>query len=224
VDGETKRALFIAATSEGKFVIQFMILRYLIVHRLRSKFLSYHWFKNWGKRLFTFPRLATILWQGWLWHRRGVIMGNLAGMGKCAVTGNHKLLHIGDFSFVGRSTIQLHASVTIGKSVVINDDVTILTGTHDVNDEHFQLLKKPVIVGNYAWICTGAIVLPGITIGEGAVVAAGAVVAHDVPAYHVVAGNPAKVVRINRSQKLDYKPNLLRACYEAWVGVPYIRK
>jgi acetyltransferase-like isoleucine patch superfamily enzyme len=67
-------------------------------------------------------------------------------------------------------------------------------------------------------------IMPGVTIGDGGVVAAGAVVSRDVPAYHVVAGNPAKVVRTNRSQKLDYKPNLLRACYEAWVGVPYSKK
>jgi acetyltransferase-like isoleucine patch superfamily enzyme len=199
-----------------------MILRYLIVHRLRPRPLSYNWFKGWGKRLFTIPSLATLLWQGWRWQRRGVRLGQMAGMGECKVGGKYHLLTIGDFSFIGRATIQLLASITIGKSVVINDDVTILTGTHDVNDKHFQLLKKPVIVGNYAWICTGAMILPGVTIGEGAVVAAGTVVSRDVPAYHVVAGNPAKVVRTNRSQKLDYKPNLLRACYEAWVGVPYV--
>jgi maltose O-acetyltransferase len=147
----------------------------------------------------------------------------MAGMGECEVVGRH-LLKVGDFSFIGQATIQLHASVTIGNSVVINDEVTILTGTHDVNDEHFQLLAKPVVIGNYAWICTGAMILPGVTVGEGGVVAAGAVVSRDVPPYHVVAGNPAKVVRTDRSQKLDYKPNLLRACYEAWVGVPYSKK
>jgi maltose O-acetyltransferase len=200
-----------------------MIFRYLIAHRLRPKLLTHGWFKVWGKRLFTFPGLTVLLWRGWQWQRRGVTLGTLAGMGECEIEGSHPL-KVGDFSFVGRVTIQLHASVTIGNSVVINDDVTILTGTHDVNDKHFQLVAKPVVIGNYAWICTGAMILPGVVIGEGAVVAAGAVVSRDVPAYHVVAGNPAKVVRTNRSQKLDYKPNLLRACYEAWVGVPYSKK
>jgi maltose O-acetyltransferase len=200
-----------------------MIFRYLITHRLKPRPLSYGWFKVWGKRLFTFPSLLAILWRGWQWQRRGVTLGMMAGMVECEVGGRHPL-KIGDFSFVGRATIQLHASVTIGNNVVINDGVTILTGTHDVNDKHFQLVAKPVVIGNYAWICTGAMILPGVVIGEGAVVAAGAVVSRDVPAYHVVAGNPAKVVRTNRSQKLDYKPNLLRACYEAWVGVPYSKK
>lgn len=148
-------------------------------------------------------------------------MGEMAGMGACEITGKLSNLKVGDFSFIGRANIQLLGSVTIGKSVVINDGVTILTGTHDVNHEHFQLQIKPVLIGDYAWICTRAVLLPGVAVGDGAVVAAGAVVVGDVPAYHVVAGNPARAVRTNRSQKLDYKPNLLRACYEAWVGVPY---
>jgi maltose O-acetyltransferase len=201
-----------------------MSLRYIITHRLQPKIFSYAWFKVWGKRLFTIYYLIAILWRGWRWHRRGVKLGQVAGMGECEVAGNHRLLNIGDFSFVGRAYIQLLASVNIGNSVVINDGVKILTGTHDVNDEHFQLLIKPVTIGHYAWICTGAMILPGVTVGEGGVVAAGAVVTRDVPAYSVVAGNPAKIVRENRNRKLDYKPNLLRACYEAWVGVPYSRK
>jgi maltose O-acetyltransferase len=147
----------------------------------------------------------------------------MAGIGECQITGNHKLLHVGDFSFVGRATIQLLASVIVGNNVIINDGVRILTGTHDVNDEHFQLRTKSVRISDYAWICTGALILPGVTIGEGGVVAAGAVVTRDVPAYNIVAGNPAKTVRADRSPKLDYKPNLLRACFEAWVGIPYSR-
>jgi acetyltransferase-like isoleucine patch superfamily enzyme len=198
-----------------------MIFQYLIAHRLRPKPFSYVWFKVWGKRAFTFPNLTSLLWNGWHWQRQGVCLGFMAGIGPCEITGNRRNLKVGDFSFVGRATIQLLGCVRIGNSVVINDDVTILTGTHDVNDEHFQLQTKPVVIGNYAWICTGALVLPGVTIGDGAVVAAGAVVSRDVPSYQVVAGNPAKVVRTNRNQNLDYKPNLLRACFEAWVGVPY---
>lgn len=201
-----------------------MIWRYLIANRFKPQLLSHEWFRSWGKRLFTFPSLVTLLWRGWRWHRGGVKLGQFAGLGECKLGGKYHLLSVGDFSFVGRATIQLLASVSIGHCAIINDDVTILTGTHDVNDEHFQLQTKPVTIGNYAWICTGALILPGVTIGEGGVVAARAVVTRDVPAYHVVAGNPAKVVRANRSQKLDYKPNLLRACYEAWLGVPYSKE
>ena len=200
-----------------------MSLRYLLANRLRPPMGSYAWFACWGKRLFTFRSLLTHLWLDRRWRRRGVDLGKMAGIKECEIGGPLRFLKIGDYSFVGRASIQLHSSITIGKSVIINDGVTLLTGTHDVNDEHFQLLAKPIVIGDYAWICTGALILPGVTVGEGSVVAAGAVVTRDVPAYHVVAGNPAKVVRTNRSQKLDYKPNLLRACYEAWLGVPYVK-
>lgn len=150
-------------------------------------------------------------------------MGILADIGKCEIQGNCRRLSLDEFSFLGRSKLQLLDTIKIGRRVVVNDDVTILTGTHDVNHRNFLLIQRPVIIGDYAWICTGAMILPGVTIGEGAVVAAGAVVAHDVAPYTVVAGNPAKVVRDRRSTDLDYRPNLLRACYEAWVGVPYTK-
>lgn len=51
------------------------------------------------------------------------------------------------------------------------------------------------IIGSDVWICTNAIVLGGVTVGDGAIVAAGAVVTKDVPPYAIVGGNPAKVIR-----------------------------
>lgn len=55
---------------------------------------------------------------------------------------------------------------------------------------------RDTMVGNDVWIGMGALVLPGVTIGDGAIIGAGAVVASDVPDYAVVAGNPARVVRM----------------------------
>lgn len=56
--------------------------------------------------------------------------------------------------------------------------------------------SQPIVVKNKAWIGFNSIILKGITIGEGAIVAAGSVVTKDVPAYSIVAGNPARVVRL----------------------------
>jgi acetyltransferase-like isoleucine patch superfamily enzyme len=53
----------------------------------------------------------------------------------------------------------------------------------------------PVLIGDDVWIGLRAIILKGVVIGDAAVIAAGAVVTHDVPAYSVVAGNPARVVK-----------------------------
>ena len=57
------------------------------------------------------------------------------------------------------------------------------------------MLPAPIHIGKRVWIGSNATVLPGVTIGDGAVVAAGAVVTRDVPANTVVGGVPAKVIR-----------------------------
>ena len=55
--------------------------------------------------------------------------------------------------------------------------------------------RGPVVIGNDVWICASAIIMSGLTIGDGAVLAAGAVVTKDVPPYAIVAGNPARIIR-----------------------------
>lgn len=78
--------------------------------------------------------------------------------------------------------------------------------------------KKSINVGDYAWIATNAIILPGVSIGKGAVVGAGAVVRRDVPEYAIVIGNPASVQIIQRTMDLNYSPVILNAPFEAWIG------
>lgn len=85
--------------------------------------------------------------------------------------------------------------ISIGNNCCIGDDVYLLTGAHDISSVHFGLVTKPITIMDNVWIATGAIVLPGVTIGEGAVVAAGAVVTKDVEPWTVVAGNPAKFIK-----------------------------
>lgn len=56
-------------------------------------------------------------------------------------------------------------------------------------------LPKPIVIGDSAWVAGWSIILPGVTIGEGAVVAAGAVATKDVAPWTVVGGNPARVIK-----------------------------
>lgn len=95
-------------------------------------------------------------------------------------------------------TLDLGAPITIGNNVSIGPDAMILTMTHDFGPaEHrcgeFRL--EPVSIGNGAWIGARSVILPGVTIGDGAVVAAGALVNRDVPAHGVVAGVPARMIK-----------------------------
>lgn len=86
--------------------------------------------------------------------------------------------------------------ITIGNNAIVSDGAYICTASHDITKGDFPLTTAPVTIGDGAWIAARSIILPGVNIGEGAVVGAGSVVTKDVPPWTVVAGNPAKVVRV----------------------------
>lgn len=176
------------------------------------------WLVVWAKRLMHAWALLRLL-LGPIWFRsKGARVGKLVVMGKSCIEGNYRCLRIGDETSLGRCHIALHEKVTIGRRVVINDDVKILTASHSLSDPKWGHKKAPIIIGDYAWIATNAILLPGVLIGQGAVVGAGAVVREDVPDHAVVVGNPAKPIAIRRTTELSYSPVLLNAPFEAWVG------
>lgn len=93
--------------------------------------------------------------------------------------------------------------LTIENNAVIAYEAIIWTMHHDYNDENFAIKGGSVTIGKYAWICSRAIILPGVKIGKGAVVASGAVVSHDVPPYAIVGGVPAKI--IGYRENINYK-------------------
>ncbi len=92
----------------------------------------------------------------------------------------------------------------VGKNVTIAYEAIIWTLNHDYNDIHFCGKGASVTIHDFAWICSRSIILPGISIGEGAVVASGAIVTKDVPPYAVVAGVPAKVIGYRDEKKYEY--------------------
>lgn len=101
--------------------------------------------------------------------------------------------------------------LVIGAHVTIAPQVAILTADHDPQTPDFAGRHRPVNIGTNVWLATRAMVLPGSTIGEGAVVGAGAVVHGVVPDWTIVAGNPAKHVA-DRSRSAGPP----RAVYRRW--------
>lgn len=88
--------------------------------------------------------------------------------------------------------------VSIGQNVGIGIGVQLITSSHDLGDGGARAGKgilRPIQIHDGVWIGSAAVILPGVTIGRGAVVAAGAVVTNDVPANTLVGGVPAKVMR-----------------------------
>jgi len=138
------------------------------------------------------------------WYRR--VVGIQIGSGASIQLGCHV------WSFGRRSTRRAGASIgertlinrnccldvrnplTIANDVSISAEVVILTTQHDHDDASFVLQGKGVVIEDHVWIGMRAMVMPGVTIGRGAVVAAGAVVTKDVAPLDIVAGVPARPV------------------------------
>lgn len=91
---------------------------------------------------------------------------------------------------------QDQGGIEIGNEVLIGQQVVIATINHDFNsEERSNMSLEPVKIGNRVWIGAHATILPGVTIGSGAIIAAGAVVTKDVPENTVVGGVPAKIIK-----------------------------
>jgi carbonic anhydrase/acetyltransferase-like protein (isoleucine patch superfamily) len=111
---------------------------------------------------------------------------------------------IGAGSVVGSwATLDGRFGIQLGRHVNLSSEVAIWTQQHDHRSPDFAGVGAPVRVGDRAWLSFRAVVLPGVTIGEGAVVAAGAVVTKDVEPYAIVGGVPAKKIG-ERPRDLTY--------------------
>lgn len=136
---------------------------------------------------------------------------------------------MGKGCFLGEnSRIWSMERIVVGDHVLISHNVAIMdTDSHELDylerehsgylmltvglpSEQGNIKTAPIAIGDHAWICNGAIVLKGVAIGEGAIVAAGAVVTRDVPAFALVGGNPARVIRSVKPADLEgLRPQLL---------------
>lgn len=140
------------------------------------------------------------------------IMGAKIPMSTAVYSGieyrNPKGLTIGVGTALGhRAILDCRMGLNIGKSVCFGTEVMIWTLHHDYNDIDFKAVGGEVNIGDYVWLGSRCVILPGITIGNGAVIAAGAVVTKDVLPFTVVGGIPAKVIAKRDEKKYKYKPN-----------------
>ena len=105
-------------------------------------------------------------------------------------------LTIGDHVWLGEECWLLNLErITIGNNVCISQRAFLCTGSHNYKLPTFDLITKPIVVEDGAWIGAGAWVGPGVTVGNHAVLAAGSVVAKDLEPFAIYRGNPAVFLR-----------------------------
>jgi acetyltransferase-like isoleucine patch superfamily enzyme len=133
--------------------------------------------------------------------------------------GRHSSIHHGMKVFGGRgrvrigdySTFQMDclivgagmADLTVGNNVAVAYRACLAMGSHDMFSPSFAGITGPITLEDFVFVGTGAIILLGVTLGEGTVVTAGSVVTKSTPPYSIVRGNPAQVVG-RRPRGLDY--------------------
>ena len=129
------------------------------------------------------------------------LIGKPVGEGFCLFppfyTDYGQNITIGSNVFLNTSChFQDQGGITIGDGTLIGHNVVLATLNHDpVVARRASMLPAPIVIGDKVWIGANATVLPGVTIGKGAIVAAGAVVHRDVPPFTVVGGVPARILR-----------------------------
>lgn len=109
----------------------------------------------------------------------------------------------------GPITVKGHGIFTLGKYCALGDHIDVITSNHEMNGVNLQndlqkkitgkadaSAKRDVTIGNNVWIGNRVILLPGVKVGDGAVIGAGSVVNKDVAPYAIVAGSPARQIRM----------------------------
>jgi len=121
-----------------------------------------------------------------------------------------KQIRIGDNSAIGVRA-NLSGRITIGRDVMMGKDVAMLTLNHNfnridipMNQQGFRE-ERPIIINDDVWIGDRVFILPGITVGKGAIIGACSVVTKDVPEYAIVGGNPGNIIRFRNKKDAPHE-------------------
>lgn len=157
----------------------------------------------WGNRIIN--KLPSRHIRRWFYQMLGAELGTDCFPSRRVEVLLPKGLKLGDrVSVAWFAELDARGGIVVGHDTNISSHVKLITGSHDINDSKFTADFLPIHIGHHCWIGTGAMVLQGITIGDGAVVAAGAVVTKDVEPWSVVGGIPAKKIGV-RNDNVDYR-------------------
>jgi maltose O-acetyltransferase len=98
--------------------------------------------------------------------------------------------------------------ITIGNNVIFGPETVLWTANHNYNSIELlpyggEDILKEIVIEDNVWVGMRTMILPGVTVGEGAIIAAGSVVVKDVPKCAIIGGNPAKIIKYRDIEKYD---------------------
>lgn len=150
------------------------------------------WLPSHGLRLFCYRRLL------------GMRIGRKTSIHRGCRFYAPRGIVIGEHTVINREVLlDGRAGLEIGQNVSISEGAMILSLEHDPNSPEFAARGGKVVIQDFVFIGTRAMIMPGITLGRGAIAAAGAVVTHDVADLQIVGGVPARPIG-ERSPDLSY--------------------
>ena len=106
-------------------------------------------------------------WRRFLLRRFGATIGRgVLIRSTVSITYPWKL-HIGEYSWVGdHSTLYNLGNIKIGSNTVISQHTYLCTGTHDFGSQNFDIIAKPIVIGDGSWVAYGSFIAPGVKIGD----------------------------------------------------------
>ena len=163
-------------------------------HSLGNKLARIVWAVVWGTVFRWSPRIL-FGWRRFLLRCFGATIGRNARISPSVKIWAPWNLTVGDEAAIAHEVdCYCVDRLTIGSHATVSQYTFLCTASHDIRDPHMKLITAPIMVANQSWVCAGAFVGMGLTIHEGAVVGARSVVTKNVPAWTIVAGNPARPI------------------------------
>ena len=171
-------------------------------HSFGNKVARVLWAGVWTLLFRPSPRLC-FFWRRALLRAFGATIGRNARISPSVVIWGPWNLTVGEETSISHhADIYCVDRITIGSQATVSQYAFLCGATHDPHDPHMRLIPRPITIGDQAWVCANAFIAPGVTVGVGAVAGACAVVTKDVPPWTIVAGNPARMIKMRVLEKV----------------------